>query len=94
LSRSHQLRGSDFAVAVGLLLALIVARTLKDSVLSRALSFTHSRVDGAGQWAMAVNARRLHLLFLQIGRADAHDVEIVDYHRDQTMPSQNIRPAS
>jgi antitoxin HigA-1 len=66
-----------------LLLALIVAQTLTD--LSPLKSVELHRLKCERGWTVGDGGERTpaHLLFLHF---DAHGVEIVDYHRDQTMP--------
>jgi proteic killer suppression protein len=77
--RPNQLRGLDFEAAVDLLLALNVAKTLQDLSPLRSLGLHKLRGERRNQWAMTVNARwRICFEFRQ---GDAHDVEIVDYHR-------------
>ena len=77
--RPNALRGLDFEAATDLLLALNVAKSLND--LSPLKSVGLHKLKGArkGQWAMTVNERwRICFAFR---KGDAHDVEIVDYHR-------------
>jgi toxin HigB-1 len=77
--RPNQFRGLDFAVAVDLLLALNVAKALQDLSPLRSIGLHKLKGDRAGQWAMTVNGRwRICFVFR---KGDAHDVEIVDYHR-------------
>jgi toxin HigB-1 len=77
--RPNQFRGLNFVVAVDLLLALNVASSLQDLSPLRSVGLHKLKGDRAGQWAMTVNARwRISFSFRQ---GDAHDVEIVDYHR-------------
>jgi toxin HigB-1 len=77
--RPNQFRGLDFAMAADLLLALNVAKTLQDLSPLRSIGLHKLKGDRAGQWAMTVNARwRICFAFR---KGDAHDVEIVDYHR-------------
>jgi len=75
----RQFRGLDFDAAIDLLLALNVANSLQD--LSPLKSVGLHRLKGARrqQWAMTVNAR--WRICFEFRRGDAHDVEIVDYHR-------------
>jgi toxin HigB-1 len=75
----RQFRGLDFDAAIDLLLALNVASSLQD--LSPLKSVGLHRLKGARrhQWAMSVNAR--WRICFEFRKGDAHDVEIVDYHR-------------
>lgn len=77
--RPNALRGLDFDAAIDLLLALNVAKSLND--LSPLKSVGLHKLKGArkGQWAMAVNER--WRICFEFRRGDAHEVEIVDYHR-------------
>jgi proteic killer suppression protein len=75
----NQFRGLDFAAAVDLLSALNVAETLRDLSPLRSVGLHKLKGDRNGQWAMTVNARWRICFFFRNG--DAHDVEIVDYHR-------------
>ena len=72
-------RGLDFAGALDLLSALNVASTLQDLSPLKSVRLHKLKGDRKGQWAMTVNARwRICFLFR---KGDAHDVEIVDYHK-------------
>lgn len=75
----RQFRNLDFDAAIDLLLALNVASSLQD--LSPLKSVGLHRLKGARrhQWAMTVNAR--WRICFEFRKGDAHDVEIVDYHR-------------
>lgn len=77
--RPNRFGGLDFDAAIDLLLALNVARSL--SALSPLKSVGLHKLKGArkDQWAMTVNDRwRIYFVFRD---GDAHDVEIVDYHK-------------
>lgn len=75
----YRFGGLDFDLAVDLLLALNVAKSLQDLSPLRSVGLHKLKGDRAGQWAMTVNARwRICFVFAD---GDAHDVEIVDYHR-------------
>jgi toxin HigB-1 len=74
-----QFRGLNFAAAVDLLSALNVAKTLQDLSPLRSVGLHKLTGDRAGQWAMIVNGR--WRICFSFRRGDAHDVEIVDYHR-------------
>jgi toxin HigB-1 len=74
-----QFRGLDFAAALDLLSALNVAKTLQDLSPLKSVGLHKLKGDRKGQWAMTVNARwRICFSFT---KDDAHDVEIVDYHK-------------
>jgi toxin HigB-1 len=77
--RPRQFHGLDFEAATDLLAALNVAKALSD--LSPLKSVGLHKLKGArkGQWAMTVNAR--WRICFEFRRADAFNVEIVDYHR-------------
>jgi proteic killer suppression protein len=75
----NQFRGLDFAAAVDLLSALNVAKTLQDLSPLKSVGLHKLKGDRAGQWAMTVDARGR--ICFSFRRGDAHDVEIVDYHR-------------
>jgi proteic killer suppression protein len=67
------------AEEVDLLSALNVAKTLQDLSPLRSVGLHKLKGDRAGQWAMTVNAR--WRICFSFRKGDAHDVEIVDYHR-------------
>jgi proteic killer suppression protein len=75
----NQFRGLDFEATSDLLLALNVAKSLKD--LSPLKSVGLHKLKGArkGQWAMTVNAR--WRICFEFRKGDAYNVEIVDYHK-------------
>lgn len=73
------LRGLDFEVAIDLLLALNVAKSLNDLSPLKSVGLHKLKGDRKGQWAMSVNERwRICFTFR---KGEAYDVEIVDYHR-------------
>ena len=77
--RPNQLRGLDVEAAIDLLLALNVAKSLDDLSPLRSVGLHKLKGDRKGQWAMTVNGPwRICFTFR---KGDAHDVEIVDYHR-------------
>jgi proteic killer suppression protein len=77
--RPNQFRGLDFEGALDLLLALNVAQTLNDLSPLKSVGLHKLKGERKGQWAMTVNARwRICFVFR---KGDAHEVEIVDYHR-------------
>ena len=75
----NRFRGLDVETAVDLLLALNVAESLHD--LSPLMSVGLHKLKGARrrQWAMTVTGP-LRICF-ELREGDAHDVEIVDYHK-------------
>ena len=77
--RPNQFRGLDFEVAVDLLLALNVAKSLGDLSPLRSVGLHKLKGDRRGQWAMTVNDR--WCICFEFRKGDAHEVEIVDYHR-------------
>ncbi len=75
----NRFRGLDFALATDLLLALNVAKSLQDISPLKSVGLHKLRGARKQQWAMTVNERwRICFEFRQ---GDAHNVEIVDYHR-------------
>jgi proteic killer suppression protein len=77
--RPNRFGGLDFDLAADLLLALNVAKSLQDLSPLKGVGLHKLKGDRAGQWAMTLNARwRICFVFRD---GDAHDVEIVDYHR-------------
>jgi proteic killer suppression protein len=77
--RPNQFRGLDFEAAIDLLLALNVATTLQDLSPLRGVGLHKLKGDRRHQWAMTVNAR--WRICFEFEKGDAHNVEIVDYHR-------------
>jgi toxin HigB-1 len=74
-----QFRALDYEVAIDLLLALNAAASLQDLSPLKSVGLHKLRGDRRGQWAMRVNDRwRICFVFR---KGDAHDVEVVDYHR-------------
>jgi proteic killer suppression protein len=77
--RPNQFRGLDFEAAIDLLVALNVAKSLNDLSPLKSVGLHKLRGDRRGQWAMTVNER--WRICFEFNRGDAHEVEIVDYHR-------------
>jgi proteic killer suppression protein len=75
----NQFVGLDRAAAIDLLLALNVAKTLKDLSPLKSIGLHKLKGDRKGQWAMTVNAR--WRVCFEFRKGDAHNVEIVDYHK-------------
>lgn len=77
--RPNQFRGLDFEHAIDLLLALNAAKSLANISPLKSVGLHKLKGDRKGQWAMTVNGPwRICFTF---ERGDAHNVEIVDYHR-------------
>jgi proteic killer suppression protein len=62
-----------------LLAALNAAQSLQDLSSLKSVGLHKLKGDRAGQWAMTVNAR--WCICFRYKNGDAHDVEIIDYHR-------------
>ena len=77
--RPNQFRGLDFEAAIDLLLALNVAKSLNDLSPLKSVGLHKLKGDRRGQWAMTVNER--WRICFEFNKGDAHEVEIVDYHR-------------
>ena len=77
--RPNQFRGLDFDIAIDLLLALNVAKSLGDLSPLKSVGLHKRRGDRKGQWAMTVNDR--WRVCFEFRKGDAHEVEIVDYHK-------------
>jgi proteic killer suppression protein len=77
--KPNQFRGLDFDAAIDLLLALNIAKSLRD--LSPLKSVGLHKLKGARkqQWAMTVNG--LWRIRFEFRKSDAYHVEIVDYHK-------------
>ena len=78
-SKVSLFRGIDVEAAQDLLAALDAATSLKDLSPLQSVGLHKLKGDRKGQWAMTVNGPwRICFRFRQ---GDAHDVEIVDYHK-------------
>lgn len=77
--RPNQFRGLDYEAAMDLLLALNVAKSLADLNPLKSVGLHRLKGDRQRQWAMTVNDR--WRICFEFRRGDAHEVEIVDYHR-------------
>jgi proteic killer suppression protein len=75
----NQFRGLDFDAAIDLLSALNAATSLQDLSPLKSVGLHKLKGDRAGQWAMTVNGR--WRICFSFRKGDAHEVEIVDYHR-------------
>lgn len=77
--RPNRFRGLDVEGAIDLLLALNVAKSLRDLSPISSVGLHKLKGDRKGQWAIKVNGPwRICFTYKQ---GDAYDVEIVDYHR-------------
>lgn len=65
--------------AVDMLLALNVAKSFGDLSPLRSVGLHKLKGDRRGQWAMTVNDR--WRICFEFRKGDAHEVEIVDYHK-------------
>lgn len=75
----RQFRGMDFEAAVELLVALNVAKSLQDISPLMSVGLHKLKGERSDQWAMTVSAR--WRICFEFRKGDAHDVEIVDYHK-------------
>ena len=75
----NRYRGLDFSAAIDLLLALNAAKTLGDLSPLKSVGLHKLKGTRAGQWAMTVNGP--WRICFEFRTGDAHEVEIVDYHR-------------
>jgi proteic killer suppression protein len=77
--RPNRFRGLDFEAAADLLLALNVAKALSELSPLKSVGLHKLKGDHEGQWAMTVNGP--WRICFEFRRADAYNVEIVDYHK-------------
>jgi proteic killer suppression protein len=77
--RPNQFRGLDLDLAVDLLLALNVAKSLSDQSPLKSVGLHKLKGDRRGQWAMTVDGP--WRICFEFRRGDAYEVEIVDYHK-------------
>lgn len=77
--RPGQFRSLDFDAAVDLLLALNVAKSLRDISPLKSVGLHKLRGDRKNQGAMSVNGP--WRICFSFRKSDAHDVEIIDYHK-------------
>lgn len=75
----NQFRGLDLEIALDLLSALNVAKSLQDLSPLRSVGLHKLKGDRKGQWAMTINDR--WRICFEFKRGDAYEVEIVDYHK-------------
>lgn len=76
--RPNRFRGLDFDGATDLLLALNVAKTLRDLSPLKSVALHKLKGGRKGQWAMTVNGP--WRVCFEFRKGDAYEVEIVDYH--------------
>jgi toxin HigB-1 len=77
--RPNQFRGLDFDAAIDLLLALNVAKALRDLSPLKSVGLLKLKGERKNQWSMTVNDRRR--ICFEFRNGDAYEVEIVDYHK-------------
>jgi proteic killer suppression protein len=77
--RPNRFRGLDFEAAVDLLLALSVAKTLRDLSPLKSVGLHKLKGNRRDQWAMTVNGP--WRICFEFRKGDAYEVEIVDYHK-------------
>jgi proteic killer suppression protein len=77
--RPNQFRGLDFEAAIDLLLALNVAKTLRDLSPLKSVGLHKLKGKRGGQWAMTGN--KCWRICFEFRKGDAYEVEIVDYHK-------------
>jgi proteic killer suppression protein len=77
--RPNQFRGLDFETAIDLLLALNVAKAPTDLSPLKSVGLHKLKGERKNQWAMTVNER--WRICFEFRKADAFEVEIVDYHK-------------
>ena len=77
--KPNQFRGLDFEAAIDLLLALNVAKSLRDLSPLKSIGLHKLKGDRKQQWAMTVNGS--WRICFEFRKCDAHHVEIVDYHK-------------
>jgi toxin HigB-1 len=78
-ARPNQFRSLDVEAAIDLLLALNVAKTLRDLSPLKSVGLHKLKGDRKGQWAMTVNGP--WRICFEFRNGDAYGVEIVDYHK-------------
>ena len=75
----RKFRGLDLDAALELLAMLDSATSLHDLSPLRSVGLHKLKGDRRGHWAMTVNGP--WRICFRFARGDAHDVEVVDYHR-------------
>jgi proteic killer suppression protein len=77
--RPNRFRGLDGEIAVDLLLALNIAKTLRDLSPLQSVRLHKLKGERRGQWTMSVNGP--WRICFEFRKGDAYEVEIVDYHK-------------
>jgi proteic killer suppression protein len=77
--RPNQFRALDVDATTDLLLALNVAKSLRDLSPLKSIGLHKLRGDRKGQWAMKVNGP--WRICFEFRKGDAYNVEIVNYHK-------------
>ncbi len=77
--KPNRFRGLDLDTAADLLLALNVAKRLKDLSPLKSVGLHKLKGDRKNQWAMTVNGP--WRICFEFRRGDAYNVEIVNYHK-------------
>jgi proteic killer suppression protein len=77
--RSRKFRGLDLEAALELLAILDAATSLQDLSPLKSAGLHKLRGDRRGQWAMTGGGP--WRICFRFERGDAHDVEVVDYHK-------------
>ena len=77
--KPNQFRGLDFEAAIDLLLALNVAKSLRDLSPLKSVGLHKLKGDRKQQWAMTGNGP--WRICFEFRKGDAYHVEIVDYHK-------------
>lgn len=77
--KSSRFRGLDIEAAEDLLAALDAATSLSDLSPLKSVGLHPLKGDRKGQWAMTINGP--WRLCFRFHEGDAHEVEIVDYHK-------------
>ena len=78
-NKFSRFRDLDIEAAQDLLAALDAATSLKDLSPLQSIGLHKLKGDRKGQWAMTVNGP--WRICFRFKKSDAHDVEIVDYHK-------------
>ena len=77
--RPNRFRGLDYEAAVDLLLALNVAKSLRDLSPLKSVGLHKLKGDRKEQWAMTVNGP--WRICFEYRKGNAYHVEIIDYHK-------------
>ncbi len=77
--KPNRFRGLDLDTTADLLLALNVAKRLKDLSPLKSVGLHKLKGDRKNQWAMTVNGP--WRICFEFRRGDAYNVEIVNYHK-------------